>query len=211
MPTLLIWGAHSAIAGATASLFTQNGWTVIGVQRPGRPHAPGYASVYECDFNDTHAVSHTALLIAQEHGAEIDMMLYAAGTMFGRKLADTNATEWQQIIGDNLTAAHHITVHSLALLSQQASMYYLTAYSEKIQLPGIGAYAVAKAGLEAYVTVLSKEERQKRVVNVRMGAIDTPLWQAAPFKLPRGAHDTHYVAQGIWDALHQQHRGVLDL
>lgn len=211
MPTLLIWGAHSAIAVATATLFSQNGWTVVGVQRPGRPHAPAFNTVYECDLTDAHTVSHTALLIAQEHGAEIDMMLYAAGTMFGRKLADTSTTEWQQIIGDNLTSAHHITVHSLALLSQQASMYYLTAYSEKIQLPGIGAYAVAKAGLEAYVTVLSKEERQKRIVNVRMGAIDTPLWQAAPFKLPRGAHDADYVARGIFDAQSQQHRGTLDL
>ena len=211
MPTLLIWGAHSAIAVATATLFSQNGWNVVGVQRPGRTHAPAFSSVYECELTDAHAVSHTALLIAQEHGAEIDMMLYAAGTMFGRKLADTSASEWHQIIGDNLTSAHHITVHSLALLSQQASMYYLTAYSEKIQLPGIGAYAVAKAGLDAYVTVLSKEERQKRIVNVRMGAIDTPLWQAAPFSLPRGAHDADYVAHGIWNALSQQLRGKVDL
>lgn len=211
MPTLLIWGAHSAIANATASLFSQNGWTVVGVQRPNRTHATVYTSIYECDFNDTHAASQTALMIAQEHGAEIDMMLYAAGTMFGRKLVDTSTTEWQQILGDNLTAAHIVTQHSLALLSQQASVYYLTAYSEKIQLPGIGAYAVAKAGLEAYVTVLSKEERQKRIVNVRMGAIDTPLWESAPFKLPRGAHDAEYVAQGIWDAANKQHRGTLDL
>lgn len=211
MPTLLIWGAHSAIASATATLFAQHGWTVVGVQRPDRPHHSAFQSIYECDFADTHAVNHTALLIAQEHGSEIDMLLYAAGTMFGRKLADTTAADWQRIVSDNLTAAHHVTTSSLALLSPQASMYYLTAYSEKIQLPGIGAYAVAKAGLEAYVTVLSKEERQKRVVNVRMGAIDTPLWESAPFKLPRGAHDTQYVAQGIWDALSQQHRGTLDL
>lgn len=211
MPTLLIWGAHSTIATATAALFSQSNWTVVGVQRPGRPHVDAYSRIYECDLTDPHAVSQTALMIAQEFGTEIDVLLYAAGTMFGRKLADTSAAEWQQIISDNLTAAHHITVHSLALLSQNASMYFLTAYSEKIQLPGIGAYAVAKAGLEAYVTVLSKEERQKRIVNVRMGAIDTPLWQAAPFKLPRGAHDANYVAQGIWDAFSQQHRGTLDL
>lgn len=211
MPTLLIWGSHSTIAQATAKLFTQHNWSVIGVQRPGRPHTPGYTSVYECDLTDDHALGHTALLIAQEHGTDIDMMLYAAGTMFGRKLADTGTSEWQRIIGDNLTAAHQVTLHSLALLSQSASMYFLTAFSEKIQLPGIGAYAVAKAGLEAYVTVLSKEERQKRVVNVRMGAIDTPLWHAAPFKLPRGAHDADYVANGIWNAHSQQHRGTLDL
>lgn len=211
MPTLLIWGAHSTIATATAVLFSEHNWNVVGVQRPGRSHVDAYSQVYECDLTDAHAVGQTALMIAQEHGTEIDMMLYAAGTMFGRKLADTSTTEWQQIIGDNLTAAHHITMHSLALMSPQASLYFLTAYSEKIQLPGIGAYAVAKAGLEAYVTVLAKEERQKRVVNVRMGAIDTPLWHAAPFKLPRGAHDANYVAQGIWDAFNEQRRGTLDL
>ncbi|MFZ9857522.1 MAG: SDR family oxidoreductase [Roseiflexaceae bacterium] len=211
MPSLLIWGAHSSIANATAAFFAKNGWTIIGVQRPDRPHLGTLHSVYECDFADAHAVSQTTLMIAQEHGSEIDMLLYAAGTMFGRKLADTTADDWQRILNDNLTAAHHVTTSSLGLLNQQASMYYLTAYSDKIQLPGIGAYAVAKAGLEAYVTVLSKEERQKRIVNVRMGAIDTSLWESAPFKLPRGAHDAQYVAQGIWDAYGQQHRGTLDL
>ena len=211
MPTLLIWGAHSTIAVATAGAFAQHGWTVVGVQRPGRTHASSYTTVYECDLTDNHAVSHTALRIAQEHGAEIEMMLFAAGTMFGRKLADTSIPEWHNVLSDNLTAAHNVTIQSLALLSQQASMYYLTAYSDKIQLPGIGAYAVAKAGLEAYVTVLSKEERQKRIVNVRMGAIDTSLWESAPFKLPRGAHDAHYVADALWQASQQQHRGNLDL
>ncbi len=211
MSTLLIWGSNSVIGVATATLFAQNGWAVVGVQRPGRQHAPVFTTVYECDVADTHAVSQTALMIAQEYGTEIDMMLYAAGTMFGRKLADTSTSEWHTILGDNLSAAHIATSHSLALLSQHASMYYLTAYADKIQLPGIGAYAVAKAGLEAYVTVLGKEERTKRIVNVRMGAIDTPLWNAAPFKLPRGAHQASYVAEGIWHAVSQQHRGALDL
>lgn len=211
MPVLLIWGAHSAIAKATATRFTHDGWNVLGVQRPGRPQQSAYTNMFECDLSDPHAVSQVALMIAQEYGTELDMMLYAAGTMFGRKLADTSITEWQSIITDNLSTAHTITTQSLALLASHASMYYLTAYSDKIQLPGIGAYAAAKAGLEAYVTVLAKEERTKRIVSVRMGAIDTPLWNAAPFKLPRGAHDAAYVAEGIYQAVTQQHRGQLDL
>lgn len=211
MPTLLIWGAHSSIARATASTFAEQGWTIIGVQRPGHPHSSPYHAVFECDLTDAHAVNQTCLLIAQSHGSEIDAMIYAAGTMFGRKLADTSFEAWQTILGNNLTAAHLVTVQSLALLAPHATMMYLTAYSDKIQLPTIGAYAVAKAGLEAYVTVLAKEERQKRIVNVRMGAIDTPLWNDAPFKLPRGAHNTEYVATALWNAYAQQHRGQLDL
>lgn len=211
MPTLLIWGAQSSIALATATTFTNQGWTIVGVQRPGRPHSALYQATYECDFSDWHAVNQTSLVIAQTHGCEIDAMLYAAGTMYGRKLADTPLEAWHKILGDNLTAAHLITQQSLALLSLNASMMYLTAYSDKIKLPGIGAYAVAKAGLEAYVTVLAKEERQKRIMNVRMGAIDTPLWEDAPFKLPRGAHNAEYVAHALWNAYTQQHRGDLDL
>ena len=34
-------------------------------------------------------------------------------------------------------------------LAERAHLIYLGAYSEKLQLPGLGAYAAAKAGLEA--------------------------------------------------------------
>jgi 3-oxoacyl-[acyl-carrier protein] reductase len=57
-------------------------------------------------------------------------------------------------------------------------------------LPKLGAYAASKAALDAYVTVLAKEVRDRRVTNVRVGAVDTPLWRKAPFRLPKGAPRT---------------------
>ena len=73
------------------------------------------------------------------------------------------------------------------------------------------AYAVAKAGLESYVRVLAKEQRERRVTLVRMGAVDTPLWGRLPFRLPRGAQAPEAIADAIVRAHAAGERGDLDL
>jgi short-subunit dehydrogenase len=75
----------------------------------------------------------------------------------------------------------------------------------------LSAYAAAKAGLEAFGTVLGKEERKRRVMVVRPAAVDTSLWEKVPFKLPKNAMRPEEVAEQILSAVREGHRGVLDL
>jgi NAD(P)-dependent dehydrogenase (short-subunit alcohol dehydrogenase family) len=88
---------------------------------------------------------------------------------------------------------------------------FIGAYSERLQLPGLAAYAAAKAGLEAFAVALSKEERRRRVTLVRPGAVDTPLWEKMPVRLPRSASTADEVAAKILHAHREGHSGVLDL
>jgi hypothetical protein len=46
---------------------------------------------------------------------------------------------------------------------------------------------------------------------VRPAAVDTPLWDKVPFKLPAGAISPDEAAEKILSAYREGHRGVLDL
>ncbi|HSR33983.1 MAG TPA: SDR family oxidoreductase, partial [Anaerolineae bacterium] len=118
---------------------------------------------------------------------------------------------WQRILDANLVGAYLAAHYSLPLLARDAHLLFLGAVSERMRLPRLSAYAAAKAGLEAFVEVLGKEERKRRVTLVRPAAVDTPLWDKVPFKLPAGAMSPDETADRILDAYRDGHRGVLDL
>ncbi len=88
---------------------------------------------------------------------------------------------------------------------------YIGAYSENLRLPGLSAYAAAKAGLEAFVTALGKEERRRRVTLVRPGAVNTPFWQKMPVRMPRSAAAPEEIAAKILAAHESGQSGALDL
>jgi 3-oxoacyl-[acyl-carrier protein] reductase len=210
IPTLIIWGANSAIAQAIALLFHQQQWRVLGVSSHAPFHSPHYHEIWNADLSNHQDVAACSLQIAQTYGSEHDATLFAAGRMLGQPLRDTTPTQWHQIIDDTLTSAHLTTSASLSLLKPDATMMFLSAYSENLRLPSIGAYAASKAALEAYIAVLAKEERHKHIMAFRMKAVDTPLWGDAPFKLPRGAAAPDAVAQQIMQHFHARSRGTID-
>ena len=90
-------------------------------------------------------------------------------------------------------------------------MLAIGAISERMRLPGLSAYAAAKAGLEAFTAALAKEERHRRVTLVRPGAVDTPLWSKMPVRMPRSAALPATVAAQILTAYTSGHSGLLDL
>ena len=105
---------------------------------------------------------------------QIDWWIYAAGDIMASPLADTEPEDWKRIFDANLTGVYLTAHYSLPLLSKDAAMYVLGAVSERMRLPGLGAYAAAKAGLEALGEVMRKELRRPVVV-VRPKAVQTDL------------------------------------
>jgi NAD(P)-dependent dehydrogenase (short-subunit alcohol dehydrogenase family) len=99
----------------------------------------------------------------------------------------------------------------LPLLADDAALIYIGAVSERLRLPGLSAYAAAKAGLEAFADSLRKEERKRQILVVRPGAVATPFWDKVPMKLPKDAASAQKVSKRIVEAYNEGMSGVLDL
>lgn len=210
MPTAFIFGASGGIGRALVERLAADGWTVGAASR----HPGDLASLtehrYEADVTDAFAVNQAVYTAAQEL-PPVDLWIYAAGDILASPVAEMEPAAWARILGANLTGAYLTTQQSLPLLAERAHLVYLGAYSERLQLPGLSAYAAAKAGLEAFAAALAKEQRKHRITVVRPGAVATPLWEKVPLRLPRTALAPAELAQRVLDAYHAGTTGTLDL
>lgn len=211
MQTALIWGAAGGIGRALVDTLSEHGWRVLGIVRDASTLSGTAAEAYSADLARDADVAAAALWAAQQSDGVVNLWVYAAGDMLGKPLADTTASEWDRILSANVTGAHLAVTHSLALVPAGGHLVFIGAYVDRIMLPKLGAYAASKAALDAYVTVLGKEVRDRRITNVRVGAVDTPLWLKAPFRLPKGAHAPADVAAAVLRAYTEGHKGNLDL
>lgn len=206
----LIWGASGGIGRAIVELLAREGWQSLAVVR----HPEGLQSltphVFQADVVRPHEVSEAVRLAAQETES-VSLWVYAAGDILQRKAAETTPSDWQRIIDANLTGAFLTYQASLPLLAADAHLVFIGAISERLRLPGFGAYVAAKAGLEAFAEALSKEERKRRVTVVRAGAVATPLWDKVTLRMPAHHLTPAQVAEKIWQAHISGHQGNLDL
>lgn len=210
MKTAMIWGANGGIGRALVDRLGQGGWRVLAIGRHLSDLHELTAFRFEADVADPASVK-GAIALASQEAEEIDLWIYAAGDIAASKVVDASPDSWQRILNANLVGAYLAAHYSLPFLSYDAHLIFLGAISERLRLPRLSAYAAAKAGLEAFVEVLGKEERKRRVTVVRPAAVDTPLWDKVPFKLPSGAMSPEDAAEQILAAHGDGHRGVLDL
>jgi NAD(P)-dependent dehydrogenase (short-subunit alcohol dehydrogenase family) len=210
MKTALIWGAGGGIGRALLTQLTNEDWSVVAVTHQPTNLEDLTPYVINADVASAYEVE-LAITSASQIVDEIELWIYAAGDITSSKTADMPPEVWQRIIDANLTGAFLTTHYSLPLLAAEAHLVYLGAISERLRLPGLAAYAAAKAGLEAFAEALGKEERKRRVTLVRPGAVATPLWEKVPLRLPADALSPAAVAQQILEAHQRGHKGVLNL
>ena len=209
MPTALIWGANGSVGQALTAELTAHEWQVFAVSRDGAD-VPGAVQTLQADVTDSQAVKEVVLAAAFEV-SDVDLMVYAAGDIISNRVKQMTPEEWQRILGANLSGAFITTHHSLPLLAEKGALFYLGAVSERLHLPGLAAYAAAKAGLEVFADTLRKEERKRRILVVRPGAVATPFWDKVPMRLPKDAASPQKVSKRIREAYEEGLTGLLDL
>ncbi len=208
--TALVWGAAGGIGRAVTQRLTADGWQVVAFSHHPDELDGISAHTLEVNVADPFSVQRAVTAASQEAG-EASLFVYTAGDIVSEPVGKTTPDVWLRILDANLTGAF-LTVHySLPLLTADAPLVFLGAVSERLRLPGLSAYVAAKAGLEAFTEALRKEERKRRVILVRPGAVDTAFWQKVPFRMPASALSAEQTAQQIVSAVHGGHNGVLDL
>ena len=210
MKTAMVWGAAGGIGNAILKKLNQEGWQTLAFVRGIESLEDQGEYIFEVELHDPANVQQGVYLAAQEV-EDIDLWIYAAGDILKTNADEMSPEQWQRILTANLNGAFYAVNSSLPLLSSQAHLIFIGARSERLQLPGLSAYAAAKAGLEAFAVTLAKEQRGKRVTVVRPTAVDTPLWEKVPMKLPPGSMSAETLANQVLDAYASGHKGQLDL
>jgi len=203
-------GASGGIGSALVRRLAEEGWTVIGVARDPAAITANPVQRVQADVADEASVGRAVEELADAPGS-IGLWIYAIGDIASSRVDDMAVEDWNRIVSANLTGAYLAAKHSLSLLTEDAHMFFLGAVSERLRLPGLAAYASAKAGLEALAEVLRKEQRKRRVSVVRPKAVATAIWDKVPFSMPRGALQPEDVADRVIAAYDEGHTGVLDL
>lgn len=205
----MIWGAAGGIGHALAKALSDSGWTVATMSR----HAAELESVaahnYEADVASAREVQ-AAVHAAAYDLDPVNLWIYAAGDIAAAPVGDLEPDTWQRIIDANLSGPFLAAHYSLPLLAPDAHLIFVGAVNERLRLPGLSAYAAAKAGLEAFGEAFRKEERGRRVTVIRPVAVDTPLWQKVPMRLPKDAGTPETAAARILKAFQDGETGIVD-
>jgi NADP-dependent 3-hydroxy acid dehydrogenase YdfG len=210
MNTAMIWGAHGGIGQALTRRLRAEGWTVLAVARQAN-RLQGLADIIlEADVSKPHEVQQAVIAAGQELDA-VDLWVYTAGDITSTTVQEMSPAVWQRILDANLTGAFLAAHYSLPLLAPDAHLFFLGAVSERMRMPGLSAYAAAKAGLEAFGEALRKELRKQKVTVVRPAAVNTQLWQKVPFRLPGNAMTPEALAERILTAYGEGHKGTLEI
>ncbi len=208
MTTALVFGAAGGLGRAITAALKAAEVRVLGVARDESALAGLEAT--SADLTDDNQVAAACLWAAREAGT-IDVLVFAAGRMASSLLAETTPVALQRLWADNVLSAHLVTRHAAPLLTPTSHRFFLGAYVEKLPFPKLAAYAGAKAALDAWARVLIREERAMKTTLLRLPAVDTALWQHAPFPLPKGALTPAAVGDELVRCWRDAKVGVVDL
>jgi NAD(P)-dependent dehydrogenase (short-subunit alcohol dehydrogenase family) len=210
MKNAMIWGASGGIGRALTIQLIDSGWQVFAAARDLSQIPAGTARNYSFAAEDLPAIKDIAIDLAHEVN-NLSLTIYAVGDLQADFLRNLIREKWTAVMDSNLTGAYLTSSHTVHLLPKGAHMMFIGAYVDHLILPKMGAYAVAKAGLETYAAVLQKEQRQLNITLVKPGAVATPFWDNAPFRMPADAKSPEMVAAAMIAHMQEGQRGVLAL
>lgn len=167
--TVLITGASSGIGAATAGILAAEGASLVltsrgdeRLQAVARDLADKGAKVLARPGSVTDPAHMQGLVDrAESMFGKLDATFNNAGsTGGGTPVTDTPRADWDAVIATNLTAAFiaaQTQIPALKRAGRGALLFTSSFVGPELGLPGMGAYAAAKAGVTGLVKVLAVE------------------------------------------------------
>jgi NAD(P)-dependent dehydrogenase (short-subunit alcohol dehydrogenase family) len=185
----LVTGAASGIGRATARLFAEAGYAVVGADRDAAGltetlaqaeravAVQGDVSIWADVERMTGAV--------QEHFGRLDAVACIAGIEIDRPVDELAIEEWDAVVDTSLKGTYLVCRAAVPLLRRSGGGAIVTTGSVlgRVAMPGVTAYGAAKAGMEGLTRAMAIDYAREgiRANCVLPGLTDTPLaWQTTP-------------------------------
>lgn len=175
-----ITGVAGGIGRATARVFYEAGWVVVGIDRKGADDLHQVHRFIKADISDTeapHEIFET--IIAKE--SRLDALVNNAACQICKPIMETSADEWDQIFACNARSVFLSVKQAYPMLKKSGgSIVNVSSVHAVATSCGIAAYAASKGALLALTRAMALEfgPENVRVNAVLPGAVDTPMLHA---------------------------------
>jgi glucose 1-dehydrogenase len=182
-PTVLITGVLGGIGSAIATVFSGEGWQVVGVDVAAPPPGivPATDRRIQADIADPAAVTGILESVKETEG-RLDALVNNAAIQIAKPFEQTTLEEWDWLMSVNLRAPFWCIHQALPLLeaSGRGAVVNISSVHAVATSRRIAAYAASKGALGALTRALAVElaDRGIRVNAVLPGAVDTPMLRA---------------------------------
>ncbi len=203
MRTAIITGAGSGIGRATALSLAKGGagepFAIVLVGRDSRKlervaeeiHAAGGAEtlVVSADVSSAEEVDPIVQRAVGRFG-RIDLLVNNAGSAPSIPLHQLDPRQWHEILNSNLSSAFYLTRAVWPIMQQQflaserppradSVIVNISSMASKDPFLGLGAYAIAKSGVNMLTLVTAREGADVgiRAVCIAPAAVDTPMFR----------------------------------
>jgi glucose 1-dehydrogenase len=177
--TVLITGAAGGIGRASVKLFSESGWSVIGVDRAEfGDEFPANGLFIKADISDPNAMD---VIYGKAKGfrSSLNAVVNNAAYQVNKPLMETTVEDWDLVMASNLRSVFLGTKLAIPLLEAAGggAIVNVSSVHAVATSAGVSAYAASKGGLLALTRAMAIEFAG---VNVRVnailpGAVDTPM------------------------------------
>lgn len=174
---VLITGVSSGIGNATARLFNQEGWHVIGVSRTKMDHIDGVDHYISADVSKIKDLDRVFNEIESDEG-RIDSLINNAALQICKPILETTVDEWDAVFNTNVRSVFYCSKLAHPLMAGRGgSIVNVSSVHAVATSANIAAYAASKGAIKTLTQNLAIEFARNniRVNAVLPGAVDTPM------------------------------------
>lgn len=174
---VLITGVSSGIGNATAKLFTQEGWHVIGVSRTKADRIDGVDHYISADVSKIKDLDRVFDEVKSEEG-RIDSLVNNAALQICKPVLETTVEEWDAVFNTNVRSVFYCSKLAHPLMAKNGgSIVNVSSVHAVASSSNIAAYAASKGAIKTLTQNLAIEfaSQNIRVNSVLPGAVDTPM------------------------------------
>jgi NAD(P)-dependent dehydrogenase (short-subunit alcohol dehydrogenase family) len=175
-----VTGVCGGIGRATARVFYEAGWVVVGVDRSNKDVPDDVHQFIHADVSKVDAPHMIFEQILSKQG-RLDALVNNAACQICKPIAETTVEEFDTIMACNVRSIFLSVQQALPMLTKcGGSIVNISSVHAVATSSGIAAYAASKGALLALTRAMALEfgESGVRVNAVLPGAVDTPMLHA---------------------------------